>query len=279
MVRCDGCAMIFASPIEEDLATGAFYDQLATPFYLSPDKVQGDYSPVRFVRELKLFREFCQRGSVLDVGCSTGAFLYQLKTRYPSDYEVTGIDVAGPALDYAEQKGVRVLRESYLTRDFHGQGFSAVTFWAVMEHLVNPREFLAKTAAVLEPSGFCFVLVPNFQSLAVRLLGKKYRYILPQHVNYFTRATLQQLVKTEPRFKIVYSGSMHFNPLVIWQDGRRHGKPVTDEDRAKLLKRTTGYKQKPILKPVKLALTATEAGLKRLNLADNLVVVLQKTAA
>ena len=270
--------MIFASPIEEGLATGAFYDQLATPFYLSPDKVEGDYSPVRFARELKLFLEFCQRGSVLDVGCSTGAFLHQLQTRCPADYEVTGMDVAGPALDYAEKKGVRILRESYLNKDFHGQTFSAVTFWAVMEHLVSPRDFLARTADVLEPSGFCFVLVPNFQSLAVRLLGKKYRYILPQHVNYFTRATLRQLVNTEPRFKIVYSGSTHFNPLVIWQDWRRRGKPVSDEDRAKLLKRTTGYKQNPFLKPLKLILAGAEAGLKRWHLADNLVVVLQKIA-
>ena len=203
--------MIFASPVEEGLATGTFYDQLATPFYLSPDKVEGDYSPVRFARELKLFRRFCPKGRVL-------------------------------------------------------------------EHLVSPREFLARTAAVLEPSGFCFVLVPNFQSLAVRLLGKKYRYVLPQHVNYFTRATLHQLVKMQPGFRIVYSGSTHFNPLVIWQDWRRCGAPVSDEDRVKLLKRTTGYKQNPFLKPLKLMLAGAEAGLKRWHLADNLVVVLQKIA-
>ena len=42
--------MIYANPIEEGWATGLFYDQLAAPFYLSPDKVESDYSPVRFTR-------------------------------------------------------------------------------------------------------------------------------------------------------------------------------------------------------------------------------------
>ena len=85
LVRCADCAMVYASPIEQGWATGLFYDQLAAPFYLSPDKLESDYSPVRFARELKLLRRFCQGGSVLDVGCSTGAFLFHLKDRFGSE--------------------------------------------------------------------------------------------------------------------------------------------------------------------------------------------------
>ena len=115
--------MAFANPIDEVWATGEFYDQLAGPFYLSPDKLESDYSPVRFVRELKLFRRFCREGNVLDVGCSTGAFLYQLTTQFSGRYKVTGVDVAGPALDYAAQKGIRVLREPFLDIDFKGETY------------------------------------------------------------------------------------------------------------------------------------------------------------
>src|SRR4051812_39546025 len=82
VVRCNTCSMAFANPVEESFITGVFYDQLANPFYLSPDKLQSDYAPVRFERELKLFRKYCASGSVLDVGCSTGAFLFQLKRRF-----------------------------------------------------------------------------------------------------------------------------------------------------------------------------------------------------
>lgn len=268
--------MIFANPIEEQFITGDFYDQLANPFYLSPDKLQSDYAPVRFDRELKLFRRFCSSGSVLDVGCSTGAFLFQLQHRFGNAYEALGIDVSGPAVDYAEQRGVRVLREPYLTANFNGRQFSAVTFWAVMEHLANPRDFLSKTASVLEAGGLCFILVPNFRSLAVRILGSKYRYIFPQHVNYFTHQTLERLITLQNEFKIVHRGSMHFNPLVIYRDWKNPRDFVPDEERAKLLKRTTAYKQNPLMKPVKLALAATEKVLGTLTLADNIVVVLKR---
>jgi len=43
-----------------------------------------------------------------------------------------------------------------------------------------------------------------------------------------------------------------------------------------LLKRTTGYKQNPAMKPAKAAVAAMEWVLARLNLADNLLIVLRK---
>jgi len=268
--------MVFANPVEEQFITGDFYDQLANPFYLSLDKLQSDYAAVRFDRELKLFRRFCSSGSVLDIGCSTGAFLHQLKHRFGNAYQTMGIDVSGPAVDFAEQRGVKVLREPFLTANFNSRKFSAVTFWAVIEHLANPRDFLSKTSSLLEPGGFCFILVPNFRSLAVRILGAKYRYIFPQHVNYFTVESLQRLVAKQSDLKIVHEGSMHFNQLVIYRDWKNPLDFVPDEERAKLLKRTTAYKQSPLMKPAKLALSIAEKMLGQLTLADNIVVILKK---
>jgi 2-polyprenyl-3-methyl-5-hydroxy-6-metoxy-1,4-benzoquinol methylase len=270
--------MIYADPIEEGWATGLYYDALAVPYYLSADKVESDYSTVRFARELGLFQRFCTSGRLLDVGCSTGAFLYRLQTSFPGDYQPLGMDVAGPALDYAEKKGVPVLRQSFLEHDFGGRNFAAVTFWAVLEHLLNPRDFLLKAASILQPGGFCFILVPNFRSLATRVLGARYRYIFPQHINYFTPSSLRRFAGAAADLRVVHSYSTHLNPIVIWQDFKSHGEFVPDADRAKLLKRTTRYKQRAALKPVKGALTVLEKTLGWLNLADNIVLVLQRKA-
>jgi len=267
--------MVYANPIEEGWATGVNYDNLAVPYYLSPEKVESDYAPVRFDREIKLFRRFCKQGPVLDVGCSTGAFLFQLKHRFPGSYNVLGVDVAGPALDYAESKGVPVLRESFLTKSFGNQKFAAVTFWAVLEHLAEPRRFLAKAIEVIEPGGLCFVLVPNFCSLAARILGGKYRYIFPQHINYFTASTLNSLAASAG-LRIQHACSTHFNPIVIWQDWKGTGEFVPDAARGALLKQTTAYKTNALLKPIKFGLSVVEHILGRLNLADNLVLVLCK---
>jgi 2-polyprenyl-3-methyl-5-hydroxy-6-metoxy-1,4-benzoquinol methylase len=276
IVQCNLCSMLFANPISAELASGTFYDRLGTSFYLSQDKLESDYAPIRFERELRCFRQYCRRGTVLDVGCSSGAFLFNLKTRFPGDYSVTGTDVTGAALDYAESRGIQVIRTPFLDLDLGEPCFDAITFWAVIEHLAYPKDFLAKSFAILKPGGFCFILVPNMKSLAVRLLGSRYRYIMPDHVNYFTPATLQAFALTQPGFEVLTVTSTHFNPVVILKDFRAEADRVSDATRAQLLKRTTAWKQNPLLRPLKLVYDGLERALASCFLADNLVIVLRK---
>jgi 2-polyprenyl-3-methyl-5-hydroxy-6-metoxy-1,4-benzoquinol methylase len=274
LVRCDECSMIYANPVPEEFASGQYYDEVGAGYYLSESKLQSDYAPVRFERELRIFREHCDTGEVLDVGCSSGAFLHQLNHRWPGAYQILGADVSGPALDYAEKQGIPIVRGNFLNQDFGSKEFQAITFWAVLEHLLTPGEFLEKAASLLASGGICFVLVPNMSSLAVRLAGQRYRYIYPQHLNYFTAETLRRLV--ESRFSLLTLRSTHFNPIVIWQDWWRGGKEVSNAERGALLSRTTAYKQNSLLKPLSLAYKLLERGLGTFRLADNLVAVLRK---
>ena len=266
--------MIFASPVPQDFASGDYYDRIGASYYLSSSKLEGDYAPVRFERELRLFRKHCQGGAVLDVGCSTGAFLFQLRQRFSGSYDILGTDVSGSPLDYAESRGVPVVRGNFLQGALPEGKFNAVTFWAVLEHLAEPKSFLQKAVALLKPTGLCFVLVPNMNSLAARLLGSRYRYVYPQHLNYFTAATLTRLVG--PQFSVLELRSMHFNPVVIWQDWRARGKEVSNQERAELLQRTTAYKENPLLRPVRALYHLTEKALGAFHLADNLAIVLRK---
>ncbi len=271
--------MIFADRVEEALVTGAHYDQLAANYHLSPEKLESDYAAVRFARELRVFSEFCRAGQVLDVGCSTGAFLHQLQIRWPGTYAGLGMDVAEAALDQAAARGVAVLRQPFLEYDFGETRFDAITFWAVLEHLVKPKPFLNKAATLLKAGGVCFILVPNAQSLAVRLLGARYRYLMPEHVNWFAPATLRAFAAREPTLETVFLRSTHFNPVVIWQDFWRRREAVPEAERARLLKRTTRWKQSRLLKPLAPCYCVVEQMLGAAWLADNLVIVLRKRYA
>jgi SAM-dependent methyltransferase len=264
--------MVYVNAVTTQYVSGAFYRDAAS-YYLSEPKRNADYAPVRFDRELRLFRKYCPKGAVLDVGCSTGAFLFHITSRYPGDYEVLGTDVSGPPLDYAESRGVPVARGDFLQMDFGDKTFDAITFWAVLEHLENPGDFLRRAAKLLKPGGFCFVLVPNNRSLAARVLGVRYRYVYPQHLNYFDRKTLGALVT--PLFEVVTTQTTHFNPIIIWQDWKSGGADVPNEKRGALLKQTTALKQSPWMAPVKLSYALAEKGLSWLGLADNVVFVLR----
>ena len=272
LVRCLQCSMIFANPVPTDMATGNFYDQAGSE-YLTPEKLESDYAEVRFQRELRLFRLHCPSGSVLDVGCSSGGFLRQLKRRFPNDYKLLGTDVSTEPLAHAARMGIPVAKGEFLTQTFD-EPFDAITFWAVMEHLSAPKLFLQKAVSLLKPGGHCFILTPNMNSLAVRLIGAKYRYIFPEHLNYFTPETLQRFIESE--LGIITVESTHFNPLVIWKDYRGGERDISRAERANLLKRTTRYKQSKWMLPVKAGYQLTELVLGKLRLADNVAIVGRK---
>ncbi len=275
VVRCLRCGMHYATPVSCALVSGDFYDAMGAPFYLSPDKLAGDYAPVRFRREIAVFRRYCKGGPVLDVGCSTGAFLHNILRRFPDQYEALGIDVAGPALSYAESQGIPVWNGSFL--DFApGRQYAAITFWAVLEHLNEPRAFLRKAFDLLEPGGHCFVLVPNFGSLATRILGSRYRYILPEHINYFHPRDVRHLIGHIPGARVERLTTSHFNPIVLAQDFVGRSRSVAASERASLLKRTNSLKSNPFLAPAAALYRILETLLGTVRLADNVLCVARK---
>jgi hypothetical protein len=126
---------------------------------------------------------------------------------------------------------------------------------------------------LLAPGGRVFVVVPNVQSLAVRLLGRRYRYVMAEHVNYFSRETLQRLF--ESSFIPLQITTSHFNPLVIGQDFLRKTSPKPTE-RAQLLNRTNAMKERAAFKPLYACYKLTEQLLAPVGLADNILAVFQK---
>src|SRR6266568_1582876 len=139
VVRCRRCLMIYADPVPSEFVSGQYYNQTAAEYYLSPAKLASDYAPVRFERELRLFRKYCRTGAVMDVGCSSGAFLFQLRQQFPGCYDILGTDVSGPALDYGESCGIPVVRGSFIKGIVEDRRFDAITLWAVLEHVIEPK--------------------------------------------------------------------------------------------------------------------------------------------
>lgn len=268
--------MVFVRDLDRSFADGSFYEDEASPFYLSDEKLRGDYSPVRYRREIRLLTRRLRAGSVLDVGCSTGGFLYHLDREHPGNYRIFGADVPSKATRFAAGKGIKILDGDFLKQP-PKPAFDAITFWAVLEHVADPGRFLAQAKRLLGPGGICIALAPNFESFAVRLLGARYRYILPQHINYFSIRTLVQLFRNAG-FEIMETTTTHFNPFVIWQDFRRKEavEMVADSERARLLGQTNAMKQSTALAPLRLAYNACEKVLGTLGLADNAVVVAKK---
>src|SRR5437016_13738510 len=72
LVQCNGCSMIYANPIEPELASGKSYDRLGTPFYLSPDKLEAIKPRFASSAGLRWFGATCGAAGWRTVGCWRG---------------------------------------------------------------------------------------------------------------------------------------------------------------------------------------------------------------
>jgi 2-polyprenyl-3-methyl-5-hydroxy-6-metoxy-1,4-benzoquinol methylase len=129
------------------------------------------------------------RARVLDVGCSSGTFLYLLRLR---GHEVLGLDFSSEAAREAEARyGVPVKLGSLEERGAELKSWlpDAVTLFHVLEHLPDPVAELKRVRALLAPGGQLFLQVPNVESWQAKILGRRwYGLDAPRHaVNYSRR--------------------------------------------------------------------------------------------
>jgi SAM-dependent methyltransferase len=101
---------------------------------------------------------------ILEIGCSSGALMRQLKNE---GYEsVVGIDVSEEAIAECGRRGVantRVMDAQQL--DFPDASFDVITASDVLEHLADDALALRDWHRVLKPGGVMIVFVPAFPIL------------------------------------------------------------------------------------------------------------------
>jgi 2-polyprenyl-6-hydroxyphenyl methylase/3-demethylubiquinone-9 3-methyltransferase len=99
--------------------------------------------------------------TALDVGCGAGLLAEPLARL---GAKVTGIDAApeviAVARDHAAGQGLEVDYRHAAVEDVAGR-FDLVTSMEVIEHVADPRSFLARLAARLAPGGLMILSTPN----------------------------------------------------------------------------------------------------------------------
>lgn len=189
--RCRDCGLVALDP----LPTAA---QLAAHHEAS--YVDGGYAAfadaelVRNAIARHRFRKvvsYAGAGPWLDVGCSTGAFV---AAAAENGRDVEGIELSTEAVRRAQARGLRVQRAT--AEDFRPtRQYGLVTAFDVLEHLPNPRAFLELVRGWLAPGGGVAMTLPNGESLTARALGRHwFYYVAPDHLHYFTPATVSRLL-------------------------------------------------------------------------------------
>lgn len=223
--RCGGCGFVFLrnpvdyTALEEDFAwETTFWAEDAQrrkargPLKRLAARVRAIGYRVRGARIMQRYHRLLGPGRILDIGCGD-------VVRFEAPFVPHGIELsralAAKADAIMRDRGGQCLQGPGAERifDWPEGHFDSVMMHSYLEHETDYPRLLQGCFRALRPGGRAFIRVPNFSAWNRSLSGNSwpgFRY--PDHVNYFTPATLRRAVERAGfRFQLV-------NRHKIWFD-------------------------------------------------------------
>ena len=199
VVRCGKCGLMRLDPQPSPDDLRRYYPD---NYWFAPDRsaagrmeeawrrlVLRDH--VRFVS--RALRASGARGPLLDVGCGGGLFMGLMRER---GFRVVGLDFSreAAAVAWRQQQTPAIVAE-FAAAPLRPASFAAITMFHVVEHLYDPRPYLAAAGDLLAPGGRLIVQVPNAASWQCRLLGRAWNGMdVPRHLFDFRDSDLERLL-------------------------------------------------------------------------------------
>jgi 2-polyprenyl-6-hydroxyphenyl methylase/3-demethylubiquinone-9 3-methyltransferase len=212
-----------ASTHGPDPAEIAKFEQLAHRFW---DR-DGEFKPLHHLNPVRsdyiAARSRLGAARVLDVGCGGGLLAEALARK---GARVTGIDLAPAMIEtarlHAAESGLDIhyrLQDAAVLADSSEPRFDVVCCMEMLEHVPDPKEFIAVLARLVRPGGDVFVstLNRNLKSFLLAIVGAEYllrllprgtheyeRFIRPAELASYARAAGMDLRAT---------GGLHYEPF------------------------------------------------------------------
>lgn len=189
LVRCSSCSLVWLrdAPTPEQMPYhyGADYHRVV--------ETSGDSDLEKRWRIPRAsVLSLAKRGDLLDVGCSSGAFLQTLKGE---GWRLNGIEISPEEARKAEQRtGARVFVGDILDAPFAPGSFDVITGLHVLEHVDHLDEAVRRLREWLKPGGLLYLNIPNIEALEARIFGSYWFGLeMPRHLSHFSPQSLRRL--------------------------------------------------------------------------------------
>jgi 2-polyprenyl-3-methyl-5-hydroxy-6-metoxy-1,4-benzoquinol methylase len=241
IVRCDECELVFANPqVDESLvlceyrAASARANDLWVDVLLSEPQLELDRE--KFEEILDELEPFRGGGRLLDVGTSIGLFLRLALDR---GWDAVGNEFGERARQVAKERFDLDVTDAPLdAMDVEAATFDVVTLNSVLEHVNEPRRMLAQVRDLLKSGGALFIIVPNVESLACRVLHERAAtFDGRNHLIYFSPATLSGMLAAEG-FEVVemHTRVASLDPVLEWLAYREPYSGASDDALAEAIR-------------------------------------------
>lgn len=226
LVTCDSCRHLYLSPRPTQATIGRYYPEKYQPFGKAIEDA-ADSAFVRWLRHRQLrtrcvqVYRLCTSGALLDVGCSTGLFLNEMR-RY-GQWKLAGIEIDARAAAYAVDRfDLEAFNGQVEEAPWPARSFDVVTLWDVLEHLPDPGSALRCLGGLLAERGLLIASVPNLDGVDAARFGRFWTGLdVPRHFSVFRKQDIVRLME-EAGYRVIrtycfYGRYTTFaNSLVLW---------------------------------------------------------------
>lgn len=197
VVRCSSCSLVRLSPMPSEKELASYYPE---DFY-AYQPISATNRGMRYMlRRVFLCAirtkdpRFAVPGTLLDLGCGSGAFLAQYRKR---GWEAWGVELNTRAATYGRAvEGLNIFGGSLLEAKLPSNYFDYIRANHSLEHIPNPNDTLRELRRIIKPTGLLHIGVPNIDSVNARVFGRYWWYLgAPVHTFNYSRNTLIRLAR------------------------------------------------------------------------------------
>jgi len=203
LYNCAECQHIFVWPIPTIEALKSVYS-FANSYQVQGRTIYDENTVIceKMHESLKQIESFCpRRGRLLDVGCSSGKFLWLAKQHGWSS--VCGVELNKDTAQIANDNGLGVFVGELASADYPPSSFDSIHLGDVIEHVRDPADLLSRVSALLQSDGVIVLVTPNHDALFPiltfwlhRQLGMPWSHPTPpHHLNQFSDKSLDKLLQ------------------------------------------------------------------------------------
>lgn len=196
--RCKGCTHRYLNPrVKFDEACRIYADdKTSADIYTQPMQIEVDEIKYQYGLDLVEQLGLPSKKKIMDIGCGAGVYL-RMAERNKWE-QCIGIDI-NERYDamYKDAPGVQYICSTFESMDTSklGDNYDCIAMWSVLEHLYDLHGIVESVKKLLAKNGLFFILVPNVESLATRLMRERSPTFNWKHVSHFSLKSLSTLME------------------------------------------------------------------------------------